>query len=232
MTTMTTLTQVHSALDVARYGLNPAQDYQKLRGRLDVYDEALLWTRYLDDGRASTYEVSPLDVGAAFADLPLVTGILPPDCLWYRKTGGEQVGLYVAPQAWTLRDHEDTVFESVPLPGLVFCGAGGEYRVFAVKHRPVDASEGLFHAPLPNVFRDGRICKGSAAFPACTLRTVHAALKLFMVESAFSDHLRGGRCKSYDDDVRGLWATLAGQPEFPEGELLPAKMQVGQLWAL
>lgn len=232
MTLTTNLPQVHNALDVARYGLNPAQDYQQLRGRLDVYDEALLWTRYLDDERTSTYEVSPLDVAATFADLPLVTGILPPNCLWYRQTGGVQVGLYVAPQAWTLHDHEDTVFADVSLPGLVFCGSGGEYRVFAVKHRPVDASERLFYAPLPNVHNDGKICKGNAPFPACTLRTVNAALKLFMVESAFSDHLRGGRCKSYPDDVRGLWATLAGQAEFPESELLPAKLKVGDLWAL
>jgi len=221
---------LHSALAVALAGANPAGvTAQKLRARLDLYDESLVLTQYEQGLAVTCYEVAPQDVAAAFTNVPVSTGLLPEGCLWYRQSGGEQVGVYLPPQSWTLRAG-DTVYHDVPLPGLVFCGSGVVYRVFAVKHRPVEGNEQLFHAPLPNVFNDGRICPGNVAFPVCTLRTIRAAIDLFFVVSDFNNHLAGKRCVSQPEDVRDLWRALSGAAAFPEDELLKTDLKLEDVW--
>jgi hypothetical protein len=50
-----------------------------------------------------------------------------------------------------------------------------------------------------------------------------------MGRSAFNGHQSNGKCRSQPDDVRQLWAALAGKKRFPLKELVPLSYTVGHL---
>jgi hypothetical protein len=111
----------------------------------------------------------------------------------------------------------------VPLPPLVFAGAGERYQVFAVKRRPKETPFELFHCPTPNVHPNGDICQGSAPFPACASDTIERALFLFLEGSLFNGDLATNKSRSHPEDVRRLWTRLEEAGRFPVGELMPAR---------
>ncbi|MBN1815350.1 MAG: hypothetical protein JXA14_26195 [Anaerolineae bacterium] len=231
------MTEQTTALDLAVAGKGDiAGVSQKPVMRVDIFDESLVVTRYDGGDRAvAVYEVSPLDLASAFSGLAIATGLLPRECLFFSRTGGgERLGIYVPPSRRTLRVQmrgRDRALDA-PLPGLVFCGEGTRYLVFAVKHRPVTEDERLFSAPLPNVHPNGHICAGSVSFPACAVRTVDHALALFL-ESGFNGDLAGGKSRSHGDDVRELLAGLAKKKagRFPASDLVSTSWMIGDLAA-
>lgn len=207
---------------------------QKLRARLELFDESIVLTRYENGAAVSAYEVSPDALATAFSGLPVITGVLPDDCLFYAGAGSVvRLGIYLAPQTRALEvDAKDMPTLTIPLPGMVFVGNGRTYQVFAVKQRPTEGSERLFHAPLPNVYDDGRICCGTVNFPVCSGKTIHEAARLFFA-SAFNNDLSGGKCRSQPDNVLALWKTLAAQGanEFPPDELKKTSLKLEELYA-
>src|SRR5690606_36967899 len=114
----------------------------------------------------------------------------------------------------------------IPMPPLVFAGAGEQYQVFAVKRQPRQMHFELFHCPTSNVHPNGVICQGSAPFPACASDTIEQALSLFLEGSLFNADLAANRCRSFSDDVRQLWQQLEGARRFPVGELAPARARL------
>jgi hypothetical protein len=50
-----------------------------------------------------------------------------------------------------------------------------------------------------------------------------------MEGSLFNADLASGKCQSYPDDVRLLWAELDGRKRFPLSELAPAQMTLRNL---
>ena len=117
--------------------------------------------------------MSALDVAHALArELDLDTGLLPPDALWYVKTAtGPRVAVWRPPRVWAVRLREQYGQRArrfrLPMPALVFIcppAAQAPY-VFAAAARPRSLDEQLFHCPLFNVFRDGRVCPGTHVFP-------------------------------------------------------------------
>ena len=115
------------------------------------------------------------------------------------------------------------------MPPLLFVGSGAAYHVFAVRRRPSNDREPLYEAPCPNVHHIGNICQGDAPFPVCSAQSIRPALDLFLEGSAFNAHLSNGKCQSYPDDVRRLWAELAGKKRFPLAELVPIRQSLGHL---
>ena len=225
---MTEPRALYNALDAATAGMG-IDMYQKRLARVDVYEESLLLTRYTVEGRPATcFEVDPRDLAAAFAGQPLQTGLLPPGCLWYGRVGGyETVGVYIAPQMHTLRCADGATY-NVPLPGLVFSGSGTVYYVWAVKAYPTQESERLFHAPLPNVYTDGKICPGNVAFPVCSLQTIRRAVAAFL-ESEFNNHLVNEKSRLHKNDVREMWAELAVvYDSYPLEDLMMTPYKLGQ----
>jgi len=203
---------------------------QRLMMRVDVFEEALVLTRFDTDGRPySTFEVSPVDVAAALSGIGVTTGLLPRECLFMAHVGGgERIGIYVPPGRRSLLAFPDEPALDVPLPGLVFCGEGVSYRVFAVKQRPGAVGERLFVAPMPNVGAGGLICAGTVRFPVASTATIYQALDLFL-KSEFNADLANSKVHSERGDVRELWRKLAGKTRFPVNELVRSDWDLGEL---
>ena len=134
--------------------------------RLDLYEQAIILTRFQEKGTAS-YPVSVHDLAAALTDVPVSSGLLPANTLfWQRREGQTYIGIYVPGRRWTVLVGERQL--TVPMPPLIFTGRGNHYAVYAIKRRPRDAHCRLYHAPCPNVHSHGAICQGNAPFPICT----------------------------------------------------------------
>jgi PRTRC genetic system protein B len=196
------------------------------RLRLDFYDTAVIMSQWTEDGRTTTYPVAVQDVVSACTTVTLGSGLLPPDVLFWRQRGQTvTLGIYVPARRWRVQVEEGAARQGyhLPLPPLVFVGSGAAYHVFAVRRRPGNGREPLYAAPCPNVHHTGDICRGEARFPVCAAGTIWEALRLFLEGSIFNAHLSNGKCQSYSEDVRQLWAALAGKKRFPLAELVPTQ---------
>jgi hypothetical protein len=152
----------------------------------------------------------------------LSSGLLPANTLfWKQRANQVMLGIYVPARRWKVQT-EDRNYH-VPMPPFVFVAYGSSYHLFAVKKRPSNEAEPLYHAPCPNVHTTGGICQGNTPFPVCLPQTIQQALCLFMEGSLFNAVLSRGKCQSYPDDVRELWAELNGRKRFPLSELVPAQ---------
>ena len=195
------------------------------RLRLDFYPSAVLLSRWEEDGRIVAHPVSVHDVVGACTNIGFSSGLLPPNTLFWKQRGDRPVlGIYVPARRWRLRVEtgnrgQERVYQ-VPMPPFVFVGSGNSYQIFAVKRRPRDEHEPLYHAPCPNVHPHGGICPGNTLFPTCSPQTIEEALELFMAGSLFNGDLNRGKCRRHPDDVRQLWAELEGRSRFPLSELV------------
>lgn len=202
-----------------------SEPIQYPRARLDLYEEAVILTRYEGVDRRTSYPVAVDDLVAAFSRVPISSGLLPVNCLfWGRETGQTRIAIYVPGRRWQLQTAE-RIFH-VPLPPLVFIGAGDRYSIFAVKRRPRQMPFRLYHCPTPNVHPTGVVCQGSAPFPGCASDTIERALNLFLEGSQFNGDLAANKCRSFPDDVRELWMQVEGAKRFPTGELLLARARL------
>ena len=133
----------------------------------------------------------------------------------------------VPPRRWRVQVESASGDEArtyhIPMPPLVFVGSGNTYQIYAVKQRPRDGHERLYHVPCPNVHQHGGICPGNTPFPASSPQTIESALSLFMENSLFNGDLSRGKCRRYSEDVRRLWAKLEGKKRFPLSELVSCR---------
>lgn len=198
------------------------QQYPRLR--LDFYSTAVLMSQWEDDGRLTTYPVSVHDVVSACTSVELSSGLLPPNTLFWKQQASQLViGIYVPARRWRMRvdsaNRDEERAYHIPMPPLVFVGSGNAYQIYAVKRRPRDGHERLYHTPCPNVHHHGGICSGNTPFPECSPQTIDTALSLFMENSLFNGDLSQGKSRRFPDDVRQLWAALEGKKRFPLSEL-------------
>ena len=189
--------------------------------RLDLYEQAVILTRFQEKGTAS-YPVSVHDLAAALADVPVSSGFLPTNTLFWQWHAGEcQIGIYVPGRRWTVLFGERQL--TIPMPPLIFTGRGTRYTVYAIKRRPRDARCRLYHAPCPNVHLHGAICQGNTPFPACTPETIIPSVNLFLEGSGFNGDLAQGKCQSHPNNVLTLWEELEGKDQFPLSELVSCR---------
>jgi PRTRC genetic system protein B len=197
---------------------------------LTIYPEATLLEKVLEDGSRVIHPISPADLAARLNRIPLATGLLPHNTLFWRQVGGEElIAIYVPPRQWRPIAYERQY--RLPMPGMVFLGQARQYTVFAVKQKPKTPETPLYHLPAPNVSDNGRICLGQAPFPIASRETMYDALKLFMEGSRFNHDNSRHRCVSFPNSSLELWAHLDGKKQFPSGELAPARKQLEQLMA-
>lgn len=203
--------------------------------QLTFYPDAILCTRYDGVGQ-STYPVEAQDVADVVADLPLMTGWLPPRTLFVGRRGGETTVAIHVPAAQHTVHVETAQGEqqwSIPMPDLLFMGRGHTYHVFATKTTPAPEVP-LFHAPCSNVFDRGSICAGNTPFPEVSTKTIHTAFHLFMSASVFNTHLCKERVRgkaAEKANVLVLWKRLASHPDapFPLQCLKPFNLTAGTL---
>ena len=201
------------------------QQPQPPRLRLDFYPTAVLLSRWEEDGRIIAHPVSVHDVVSACTNIALSSGLLPPNTLfWKQQANRPAIGIYVPARRWQMQvdsaGGDEARTYHIPMPPLVFVGSGNAYQIYAVKRRPRDGHEQLYHAPCPNVHQHGGICSGNTPFPVCSPQTIEAALGLFMENSLFNGDLGRGKSHHYPDDVRELWAKLEGKRRFPFSQLI------------
>jgi len=188
----------------------------------------VILTRYEGHDRRTSYPVAVDDLVAAFSHVPVTSGFLPENCLfWGRENGQTRIAIYVPGRRWRMQVDSANRGEArtyhIPMPPLVFVGSGNAYQIYAVKRRPRDEHEQLYHAPCPNVHQYGGICWGNTPFPVCSSETIEATLTLFIEGSYFNGDLSRGKCCRYPNDVRQLWAELEGKNRFPLSELVSCR---------
>lgn len=195
---------------------------QMPRLRLDFYNTAVLMSCWEDNGRLVTHPVSIHDVVSACTHVELSSGLLPANTLfWKQRANQAMLGIYIPARRWRVQTVDKNYH--IPMPPFVFVGCGASYQIFAVKKRPLNEAEPLYHAPCPNIHTTGGICQGNTPFPICSPQTIQQALHLFMEGSLFNADLSRGKCQSHPDDVRVLWAELDSRKRFPLSELVPAQ---------
>ncbi len=193
-----------------------------LRLRLDFHHQSTVMTFFQGD-LVTTKQVDAMDVAHALAsDLSFGSGLLPPDTIWWQNTrGGPVFALYVTPKTRTLALQEDIKKLprrfNVPLPGLIFlCTPGQPPWVVACKRKPTKESDIVYHAPLCNIFRNGRSCPGSHKYPTRVADIVQSFFISFF--SATAD--LQGRSQKFPKNVIDLWKFLDGKRQFPTDDLV------------
>jgi len=202
----------------------------------EEYDLALLFSKgqyilYYRDGQEYRPKgVSPETMRAAFVEEPVDSGWLSPDI---KRCGtgpaGSFVVKYVPPGKHTLQFTAQSpsypAVVTAPLPGLVFAGvnSGKEgsvatYYVWALGVAEFDPQAGLYHAPLPNVYEDGRICFGENRPPEVARQTIDKAWDLF-INSPFTGAMIAGKSKAHGQDVCSQLLALAGLERYPVEDL-------------
>jgi len=168
----------------------------------------------------------------ALAGIPMSTGLLPPNALFYTMVGATNfTGVYVPPAVHALRTPERIYH--VPLPGMVFAGHGRTYELYALADDGwPTGSAALHYPPLPNIFNNGAVCQGEMAFPECTPGNIWAVWEQYVIGSYFTGHIATGRTKS-TGSIFDVWAKLESEQvnQFPREELVVVKpaTTLGQL---
>ncbi len=197
---------------------------------LEIYEEGAFISK-CDGEQSVRHAACPEDIVAALANMPISTGFLPSNTLFWQSRGGqERIAVFVPAKRWTVTANK--ALYTVPFPSLLFLGHGTNYRVFALKKRPSFTSmrmAQLYNFPGSNVNGSGRICNGNVPFPTASSETIYEALKLFM-GSGFNNDNSTDRCQSYSSSVE-LWRALDGKKRFPNRELVPARKRLHELLA-
>ncbi|MBM3129472.1 MAG: hypothetical protein FJ009_12700 [Chloroflexi bacterium] len=200
--------------------------------------------RHRDQTGATTIKfISPESVAAAFAQIRVDSGWLPPNVLrWGIGASGEWIASSIPPGVSELTFEVDAsnskepnpIVLKVALPGLVFLGYGIQYFVWAVTQKPGPTIQ-TYHAPLPNVDTQGRICFGGNRVPRAATGTLAATWQLFQGAS-FTSHLANGKSRRSPEDVRVHLFDLArrNRRHYPTRDLLPMNRTLEQVidWAL
>jgi hypothetical protein len=111
---------------------------------------------------------------------------------------------------------------TVPLPGLVLCGDATTYAVWATHETSFSPQARAYHAPLPNVNPNGKLCFGSVPVPAVAWDTIDLAWQRFLA-APFNDHVIAGRSRAFPTDIRRQLRKLSARhaTRYPLADLRP-----------
>jgi hypothetical protein len=166
--------------------------------------------------------VSPAAVRAAFSNVPIDSGWMPPEGRrWGTGPNGAWTIMHIPPMRHALTftgivEGEPQTTRTIPLPGLVFVHFSLTGYVWALRG-DFSPEALLYHAPLPNVGSGGAICFGSNRTEGLTAAQTW---QLFLT-SPFNDHSTDGKSRQQPDDVRLLLMSLARHKRYPVDDLAP-----------
>lgn len=168
------------------------------------------YVSYKQGDRLVRKAVSPATVREAFVQIPIDSGYIPKKVVRWGIDGSSQwVAMFIPPTMQTLNisDAGGKVLV-VPLPAMLFIGKGQTYYVLALEDEEFSPSKRLYHAPLPNVHAESRICYGSVAVPTTSLTTIDRAWTLF-ITSNFNRDLTHGKSKQHPNSAIEMLEHLA-----------------------
>jgi hypothetical protein len=203
--------------------------YARLRMQLNLYDDFILATRFSDGVPGATFVVEPTDLASVLADLPVRSGFLPQNCLFWSKRGGqERLAIYVEPKVWPVSVKQHRRTWHVPLPGFVFVGRNKEYVLYAVREAPVKPNTRLYNFPAPNI--SNGVCAGNAPFPVASGDTIWQAVDVFF-QSGFNNHLDNGKSKQCLNSILDMWHHLNREKaeSYPLNDLIFANITLANL---
>jgi hypothetical protein len=196
----------------------------ELKCRLDFYQDAVM-LYFLENGIIITRQVSARDVTLALlSEVDLNSELLPDNTLWWSQgKDGLQVGLWRPPQVWkaalVIKAFQTPRRFQLPMPGLIFvCSPAQTPRVFAAKKRPKSSKEHIYHAPLFNLFNDGKACPGTHRYPEKVSEIPESFFTSFFSMEASYER----RSKKHPQSLLSLWEELDGKKRFPLGDLIKA----------
>lgn len=138
----------------------------ELKARLNFYQDSII-LYLLDQGVITTRVVSARDIVLALLrEVRLGSGLLPEGGLWWSQgKEGVEVALWRSARVWPVALATEPLKPprrmKLPMPSLIFiCSPGRPPKVYAAKRRPKSLEDVIYHAPLFNVFSEGRTCPG------------------------------------------------------------------------
>ena len=194
-----------------------------LRMQIDIYEDSIILRAHANNA-VYTRMISADEAAALFTQhTGLNTGLLPEGALWTATSElGRITAIWQPPAIWPVALQEQP-FEpptrlNLPMPGLIFiCPQGQSPWIFAAKRKPSDINDQLFHAPVFNVFRNGRICPGNHKFPEDPSLIPTSFFQSFFSPTADTQH----RSNQHPTNLRQLWKDLDGKQNYPLRDLLP-----------
>jgi len=157
-------------------------------------------------------------------------GLLPPNVL---AVGNDLVMWWLSPGVRTF--YFDTTTQDANNigkragkarhPGLIFVAGRNKMWVFAVKGetRP-ESGTPLYHAPLMNVWDDGKVCTGTMPIPDEALVSAIGKWEDSFFGSAFT-HPNHPKAVKYKGGIHAFWRDMLDgkHGDFPETVLVPIK---------
>lgn len=221
-------------------------------------DDQLLYAGSTDDGRGRRIKaVSPEAVAAAFSTQPLLSPWLAPQTVRYGwSTRGEVEIQFWPPERRRVLCAEDALFDAweaddagaaldvtcsgwgradgvvwfdLPLPALVWCCAGPTAFVFASDRSAFAPDLALFHAPLPNVYADGRVCWGQNRLTHESGAALASRAYIVFRDAVFTASEVAGKSRAEPEDVRRFWTSLCGAERYPVHDLVPSDVTLEHL---
>lgn len=163
------------------------------------------------------------------------TGIIPPDVLVFNS---KKIAWVVKSSVRTLYfkpvGKEKSIKFTVVVPTLLFVATAKGFSIAALKEikRPTKDTP-LYHAPLMNIYDDGRVCLGSATMPSPLSLTVRDKIEACIFDTNFS-HINhpntiAGKKSISNTAHLAFWRNLnKEQPKtFPKSSLVPMGVTVG-----
>lgn len=92
------------------------------------------------------------------------------------------------------------------LPGMLFLGTRKDYFLWAYRTWKDDETV-LYHAPVPNIDPNGKICFGTNRLPMAGVDTIGKVWTLFWT-SPFNEDLASQKSRQYPDTILKLLPTL------------------------
>jgi hypothetical protein len=140
-------------------------DYASLQGRLDLYTDFVILSKFKEGKVTEQYPVDPVELAAAIGGVNLSSGLLPPNCLFWSKLNGlDRLGVYLPPQMRYLTVRGEALAWRVPLPGLIMVGHDYDYSLWAVVEEPNSGGHPPLSGALPQHLPSGSV-SGQRALP-------------------------------------------------------------------
>lgn len=206
--------------------------------QLDIYHDLLILTRR-EKSRWLSYPISAEAMATALGRFPASSGLLPAGTIATGTRNGSAFYVQYRPAheaALQVETASVTTLYRVQLPPLIWAGCGYEYRVFALATtEPPTLTTRLYIPPLPNTYRDGGICWGTARPPLARGEGLDAAWRLFSAESQFNTHVAGGHSRAYPANILMQLARLHESGEsYPLDDLVAStytlEALLGGIW--